>query len=63
VLIDAPTISAIGTLIAIIGNIFLTWDARRRGINTENAMTTIIVPKLDSLHKLTNDLADQKEKQ
>jgi hypothetical protein len=56
---DAPTIIAVTGLISVVGNIVLTFDARRRGINTEATMTTVVIPKLEELHKLTNGQSEK----
>ena len=57
--LDAPTIIAVTGLISVIGNIALTFDARRRGMKTEATVNNVLIPKVDKLHELTNGQSEK----
>jgi hypothetical protein len=57
--LDAPTIIAITGLLSVAGNIVLTLDARRRGIETAATVTQVLIPKVEELHKLTNGQSEK----
>jgi hypothetical protein len=57
--LDAPTIIAVTGLVSVIGNIVLTFDARRRGIATATTVNNVLIPKVEELHKLTNGQSEK----
>jgi hypothetical protein len=57
--LDAQTIIAVTGLITVVGNILLTFDARRRGMKTETTVNEILIPKVDKLHELTNGQSEK----